>query len=85
MAHGWVCVFFLLNRRNQNQRRRRSETPGSLPMTSLPHLGRRKVLAGEGTQLWPLLSPLLSAMYVLLGEGGLAEQPQSWPVPSFLT
>lgn len=44
-----VCIFFLLNRRNQNQRRRRKRTLGSLPMTSLPNPGKRKVLAREGT------------------------------------
>lgn len=48
VAHVWVCVFFLLNRRSQNQRRGRSGILGSLLMTSLPHLGRRKVEAGEG-------------------------------------
>lgn len=75
-----VCIFFLLNRRNQNQRRRRKGTLGSLPMTSLPNPGKRKVLAREGT---PPGCCFLCSVWFVLASALLSEartMPVLWPV-----
>lgn len=86
VADAWASVFSLPSRRNQNQRRGRNGILGSLPMTSQPHPGKRKVLGvGRGS---PLSSPFqvftlscsVLALTTLFGEDLQTPSPAPRPL-----
>ena len=82
----WAYILSLPSRRNQNQRKGRNGILGSLPMTSQPHLEKRKVLGGgRETSTLHLHPPCLFSFYpfcsvlaptTLLSEG--LQSPRSF-------